>query len=55
MSTTRKVVIARTVILASLLALAGAFAYAVYDDRTDGRLMDDEGVIDTDLIEPLDQ
>lgn len=55
MKNTRKVVVGRTLVLGALLAVAGAFTYAVYDDRTNGRLMDEEGVIDTDFVEPLDQ
>ena len=55
MKTPRKIALIRTAVLGAFLALAAAFSYAVYEDRADGRLMDEEGVIDTDLIEPLDQ
>ena len=55
MKNTRKIVISRTAILGLVLAAATAFVYAVYEDRTEGSLMDEEGVIDKELIEPLDQ
>lgn len=46
----RKVVIARTVLLLALVAAAGAFAFAVHEDKVDGTLLDDEGVIDRQMV-----
>jgi hypothetical protein len=43
---TKKVIISRTVLLFALVIAAGLFAVAVHEDRSDGTLMDADGVID---------
>lgn len=43
---TKKVIISRTALLFALVVAAGLFAVAVHEDRSNGTLMDAEGVID---------
>ncbi len=51
MSAYRKVVIARSLLLAVLVAAAFAFAVAVAFDADDGGVLDDQGVVDQALLE----
>ena len=44
------VVIARTLLLLALVVSAGAFAFAVHEDKVEGTLLDDEGVIDRQMV-----
>ena len=46
----KKVTIVRTALIALVAALAGVFAYAVYDDRATGTLLDEQGIIERDDI-----
>ena len=46
----RTVIIARTALLLALVVSAGAFAFAVHEDKVEGTLLDDEGVIDRQMV-----
>ena len=43
---TKKVILSRSALLFALVVAAGLFAAAVHEDRSDGTLMDAEGIID---------
>ncbi|MEJ2534419.1 MAG: hypothetical protein P8008_02850 [Gammaproteobacteria bacterium] len=50
MSHYRQVIIARTALLLALVVSAGAFAFAVHEDKVEGTLLDNEGVIDRQMV-----
>ncbi len=50
MSNTRKVVISRTVLLFALVVSAALFSVAVYEDRSNGTLLDGQGIIDRETF-----
>lgn len=51
MSTYRKVVIARSLLLVALVAAAFAFAIAVAFDADEGGVLDEQGVVDESILE----
>lgn len=51
MRNVKKVNIVRTALLAVVVVVAGTFAYAVYDDRSTGTLVDEQGIVDKDFIQ----
>ncbi len=46
MSNSRKIAITRTAMLFALVVISGLFSVAVYEDRSEGTLMDEQGIID---------
>lgn len=50
MRNVRKINIIRAGMIGVILMLGGSFAYAVYQDRSTGTLMDEQGIVDKDFV-----